>query len=99
MNQKLVDDIKQWGKDKGILPNPSKLKQYTKTQEESNELLVAIAEDDREQAKDAIGDIVVTLIMQCEAWGLELEECVDHAYGVISKRKGKMVNGVFVKDE
>lgn len=99
MNQKLVDNIKQWGKDKGILPYPNKLKQYSKTQEESNELLVAIAEEDREQAKDAIGDIVVTLIMQCEAWDLELEECVEHAYGVISKRKGKMVNGIFVKDK
>ncbi|MDO5716116.1 MAG: hypothetical protein Q4P25_06015 [Tissierellia bacterium] len=30
--------------------------------------------------------------------GLTLEECVDHAYNTIKNRKGKMVNGVFVKE-
>ena len=28
-----------------------------------------------------------------------IEECIDSAYKVISKRTGKMINGTFVKDE
>jgi hypothetical protein len=31
--------------------------------------------------------------------GTTIEECIDEAYDVISKRTGKMVNGTFVKDE
>ena len=29
---------------------------------------------------------------------LKLNECVEHSYNVISKRSGKMIDGVFVKD-
>lgn len=84
--------------DKGILPNPDKTAQYFKTCEEVEELNEAILTDNREEAIDAIGDIVVTLIMQTHAWDITLEQCVQQAYDVISKRTGKMVNGQFVKD-
>jgi hypothetical protein len=30
---------------------------------------------------------------------LKLEDCLESAYNVISKRTGKMVNGQFVKDK
>jgi hypothetical protein len=30
--------------------------------------------------------------------GLTLEECLESAYNVISKRTGKMIDGQFVKD-
>ena len=48
---------------------------------------------------DAVGDIYVTLVMQAGVWGLEMEECVEYAYTQIKDRKGKMVEGVFVKEE
>lgn len=48
--------------------------------------------------RDGIGDIVVTLIGVCEMLNLSLEECLQEAYDVISKRTGKMVDGKFVKD-
>jgi len=34
-----------------------------------------------------------------ESYGLTLLECIDAAIEVISKRKGKIINGAFVKDE
>ena len=95
---KLIRDIEQWGLDKGILPEPDKIAQYFKTCEEVAELSDAIMTENREEAIDAIGDIVVTLIMQTHAWDITLEQCVQQAYDVISKRTGKMVNGQFVKD-
>jgi NTP pyrophosphatase (non-canonical NTP hydrolase) len=95
---KLIADIEQWGLNKGILPNPDKVAQYYKTCEEVEELNEAILTDNREEAIDAIGDIVVTLIMQTHAWDITLEQCIQQAYDVISKRTGKMVNGQFVKD-
>lgn len=48
--------------------------------------------------KDGIGDTLVTLIGVCEMEGVSLEECLALAYGVISKRSGKMIDGKFVKD-
>jgi len=96
--QALIEAIELWGVEKGIIPNPDKIAQYFKTCEEVQELSDAILTDSREDAIDAIGDIVVTLIMQCSAWDTTLEECMQQAYDVISKRTGKMVNGQFVKD-
>lgn len=49
--------------------------------------------------KDEMGDIFVTLIILCEQIGIDPEECLSMAYEKISKRKGKTINGTFVKDE
>ena len=48
---------------------------------------------------DAIGDILVTLIMQAKLWNTNLYDCLNQAYEVISTRTGRMVDGIFVKDE
>lgn len=47
---------------------------------------------------DAIGDTLVTLIVVTEQCGLDLESCLQVAYNQIKDRKGKMVNGKFVKE-
>lgn len=95
----LETDIIAWGAEKGILPNPDKVAQFNKTMEEAGELAQGIVSNNRDEVSDAIGDIFVTLVMQCQAWDLTMEECVQGAYDIISKRTGKMVDGVFVKDE
>jgi NTP pyrophosphatase (non-canonical NTP hydrolase) len=69
-----------------------------KTWEETDELITAIENDDREEVIDALGDILVTIIIQAEMQGLSLTECLESAYNVIAKRTGKMVDGQFVKD-
>ncbi len=51
-----------------------------------------------DEIKDGIGDTVVTLIGVCEFYGVTLEECLQMAYDTISKRSGKMENGIFIKD-
>lgn len=95
----LIQMIEQWGESKGILPDPHPMAQWSKTDEEVMELREAILAGNKEEVKDAIGDIVVTLIMQCKAWDLNLVDCTQHSYTIIAQRTGKMVDGVFVKDE
>jgi NTP pyrophosphatase (non-canonical NTP hydrolase) len=90
--------IEQWAEEKGILSKATPIKQAMKTQEEVNELLSAILDDNRDEIKDAIGDIMVTLIIQCKMQSMDLEDCLESAYNVIKNRTGKMVDGVFVKD-
>jgi len=91
--------VEQWAADKGILKKATPMAQALKTLEECTELCIAINKNDRPEIIDAIGDIVVTLIIQCKMQGLSLEECLESAYNVIAKRTGKMVDGQFVKDK
>ena len=87
-----------WATQKGILQNGTPRAQAMKTWEETDELITAIENDDREEIIDALGDILVTIIIQAEMQGVSLTECLNSAYNVISKRTGKMVDGQFVKD-
>jgi hypothetical protein len=43
--------------------------------------------------------MVVVLVNLSELIDIPIEQCIESAYDVISKRTGKMVNGTFVKDE
>jgi NTP pyrophosphatase (non-canonical NTP hydrolase) len=90
--------IGEWGNMKGILPNPDPMAQWKKSAEELEELHEAIRCNDLDLARDAIGDIFVTLVMQSNYWNLTMLECVQAAYDEIKDRTGKMVDGQFVKD-
>jgi len=97
--KKLIKKVEQWAEEKGIFEKSYPLKQHIKTQEEVNELLEAMANNNEEAVKDAIGDILVTLIIQAKMQNMQLKDCLKHAYNTISNRQGKMVNGIFVKEE
>ncbi len=96
----IVNNIKEWGKDRGITINGNPMTQAIKTLEEVQELLLAINTQNKPEIKDAIGDIVVTLIMQCELQDFTIEECTETAYNVIKDRKGFLNEyGDFIKDK
>ena len=46
-----------------------------------------------------MGDIFVTLIILCKQLGIEPQRCLELAYEKIKDRKGKTINGTFVKEE
>lgn len=46
-----------------------------------------------------MGDIFVTLIILCEQLDLDPMECLELAYKKISKRKGRTINGTFIKED
>ena len=112
--QELETKVLEWACDKGILEKATPLAQANKTLEEVEELLEAVNAQEKEhyfftntkgkevvtadEIKDALGDILVTIIIGAELQGVKLEDCLESAYNVISKRTGKMVDGVFVKD-
>lgn len=96
--QELETLVLAWAEEKGILQNGTTIAQAGKTMEECTELMVAIVKSDKAETIDALGDILVTIIIQAEMQGLSLESCLESAYNVITKRTGKMVNGQFQKD-
>jgi NTP pyrophosphatase (non-canonical NTP hydrolase) len=91
--------VSEWAKERDIFIDSTPIKQALKTQEELTELMNAIINDDREEIEDSLGDIMVTLLIQAEMQGTSLEECLTKAFNVISKRKGKMIDGHFVKNK
>ena len=97
--------LREWGANKGIFDKGTTLAQLAKLSEEIGELNKAVLNNDYEEIKDAIGDCTVVLTMIAETsarqfkTGLTIEECINSAYEIISKRKGQMINGTFVKEE
>ena len=92
------DKIRDWAEYRGIYAKGDPKTQYIKLMEEAGELGRAILKQNREEQKDAIGDMVVVLTNLAELLDMPIEECVESAWNVISKRTGKMINGTFVKD-
>jgi len=91
-------NIRDWAEERGLYDKGDTKTQFLKLMEEAGELGRAILKDDKAEFVDAIGDMVVVLTNLAHLGGTSIEECVDSAYNVISKRTGKMVNGTFVKD-
>lgn len=90
--------IRDWAKEKGIIDHGDCKTQFLKLIEEAGELSKAILKDNEEEFIDAIGDCVVVLTNLAAIRGYDIEDCINSAYNVISKRTGKMENGTFVKN-
>jgi phosphoribosyl-ATP pyrophosphohydrolase len=93
------DEVVVWAEQRGIFHMSDPLRQSLKTLEETTELIEATANGNYYELIDAIGDILVTLIVQSRMQGVTLDYCLDKAYNVIKNRKGSMINGKFVKQE
>ena len=90
--------IKQWAEDRNLIEGSTPLKQMDKLDEEVMELYDGLTRSDIADIKDAIGDIQVVLAVMCSQLGLDIDECREIAWNEIKGRKGKMVDGVFVKE-
>ncbi len=49
--------------------------------------------------KDDVGDVSVVLAVICAQLGLDFEACLCGAWEEIKDRKGRMIDGVFVKEQ
>ena len=98
LSNNTFDLIRSWADVRGITQNGDVKTQYIKLLEEVGELADAILKNNKEDIIDAIGDAVVVLTNLSTLAGVNIEYCIDSAYGEISNRTGNMVNGTFVKD-
>jgi NTP pyrophosphatase (non-canonical NTP hydrolase) len=91
------DLIRSWANERGIYDKGDSHTQYVKLMEEAGELAQALLNKDAYEVKDAIGDMVVVLTNLAALEGMQIENCIDSAYGEIANRTGVMHNGTFVK--
>ena len=92
------DLVLKWADERGLLKPENAPRQMLKLMEEVGELSGAMAKNKQGDIVDAIGDIQVVLIILSKQLGYDYEQCLVDAYNVIKERKGKLINGVFVKD-
>lgn len=93
-----IDLIAKWHHDRNLIDGSNDQAQYVKLIEEAGELAGNIARGRSARISDDIGDMIVVLINIAERNGLSLKDCVKQSWGDIKDRKGKMIDGVFVKD-
>ena len=91
-----VERIKQWHRDRNLIEGSDDKTQFAKLIQEAGELSDNICKG--KDVRDDIGDMMVVLINIAERNGLSLTECLQVAYNDIKDRKGRMVDGVFVKE-
>lgn len=94
----LEQQVLIWASNKGILQANDPEAQLRKFNEEAEEFTEACDDEDFESVKSEGGDVLVTLIINLHLRGSSVEEALQTAYDKISKRKGKMENGAFVKE-
>lgn len=94
---RLTRQIRIWSKNR-TLDSADPTKQMLKLVEEVGELAEGLAKSNKDQIVDSIGDVYVVLTILSQQLGLRIEECIELALKEIADRKGKMINGVFVKE-
>jgi NTP pyrophosphatase (non-canonical NTP hydrolase) len=90
--------IRVWAHARNLIEGSDNKSQFLKLLEEIGELSHAIQKNDEAEFIDAVGDVIVVLTIMAAQRNVTTEQCIDAAWEQIKDRKGKMVNGVFVKE-
>lgn len=109
MNE-LIKKVEAWGEEKGIVDPSNADKQFMKFMEEVFEFKAMLDLEEInfvrggeyilfDNTKMEFGDVLVTLVILAKQLELDWEECLSMAYEKIKDRKGKTIDGVFVKEE
>lgn len=91
-------DVVEWAHQRNLVKRENANKQMLKVMEEVGELASAVAKDNEDATVDAIGDVLVTIIILSAQLELSPWYCLESAYEEIKNRKGKTVDGVFIKE-
>lgn len=99
----LVAKINEWADERNLKKADPKIQWMRITEEvgEIRDVLLKPTKFNEPQIalKDAIGDTLVTIIVLAHQLDLDVNECLNIAYEEIKNRKGKMINGTFVKED
>ena len=93
----LIRKITQWHHDRNLIEGATDKDQLAKLIQEMGELSDNICKGN--DIRDDIGDMLVVMINIMERNNITIEECLAVAYIDIKDRKGKMIDGIFVKEE
>jgi NTP pyrophosphatase (non-canonical NTP hydrolase) len=92
-----VRKVSQWHKDRNLIEGSTDKDQVLKLAQELGELSDSVCKG--KDISDDIGDMLVVMINIAERNNLTLTHCLQEAWIDIKDRKGKMIDGIFVKEE
>ena len=92
----LIEQVVEWHYERNLIKGATEKDQFVKLSEEFGELAGNVCRGN--DIRDDIGDMVVVLINLAERRGYTLAECLLVAWLDIKDRKGKMVDGMYVKE-
>lgn len=97
----VADEVFYWALARNITEagGATSLSQIKKLKEEAEELEEALISGDTKNIQLELGDVIVVLLNICRLSGVDLTDCLESAFEKIKDRKGKMIDGVFVKEE
>ena len=93
----LIDKIMKWHEDRNLIEGSTDKDQVLKLQQELGELSDSVCK--QKDMKDDLGDMMVIMLNIMKRNDYTIEECLQIAYNDIKDRKGRMVDGIFVKEE
>jgi len=93
----LVKLIEQWHEDRNLIEGSTDKDQVLKLVQELGELSDSVCKE--KDMRDDLGDMLVVMINIMKRNNITIEECLQKAYDDIKDRKGRMVDGIFVKEE
>jgi len=94
--RQLVSGIQTWHRDRNLIEGSTDKDQCLKLLQELGELSDSICKGN--DIRDDLGDMLVVMINIMERNTLDIEECLEVAWDDIKDRKGKMIDGIFVKE-
>ena len=98
--QRIIENIQQWHQDRNLIAGSTDKDQVLKLLQELGELSDHVCKDSHPMLiADDLGDMMVVMINIMTRNNLTMQECLEKAYNDIKNRKGKMIDGIFVKEE
>lgn len=95
--EELSLNVIKWADERSLLGNDSG-KQLLKTMSELGELSDCHLKNDLPGKVDGVGDVFVTLIIYCAQNDLNPVDCLNSAWNEIKDRRGRTIDGTFIKD-
>jgi|TARA_B100001094_G_scaffold331126_1_gene398446 NTP pyrophosphatase (non-canonical NTP hydrolase) len=94
--QELIEKVEQWHVDRNLIDGANDKDQVLKLLQEMGELSDNVCKGN--DIRDDLGDMMVVMINIMKRNNITMEECLQVAYDDIKDRKGKMIDGIFVKE-
>jgi len=93
---KMISKIVQWHYDRNLIDGSTDKDQALKLLQELGELSDSICKGN--DVRDDLGDMLVVMINIMERNNISMADCLEKAWDDIKDRKGRMVDGIFVKE-
>jgi NTP pyrophosphatase (non-canonical NTP hydrolase) len=92
----MISKIVQWHYDRNLIDGSTDKDQALKLLQELGELSDSICKGN--DIRDDLGDMLVVMINIMERNNISMADCLEKAWNDIKDRKGRMVDGIFVKE-